>query len=134
MVKEITTKSFKNEVIESSVPVLIECWASWCLPCKQIDPALNLLAETYKDRCKILKINIDRNPVISRDYKVQGLPAFLLFVNGKEVDRKTGSQTDEQLQKLIEQALSESGKEGSSDSSKKEEDIIKDRLRDLGYM
>lgn len=134
MVKEITTKSFKNEVIGSSVPVLIECWASWCLPCKQIDPALNQLAETYKDRCKILKINIDRNPVISRDYKVQGLPAFLVFVNGKELTRKTGSQTDEQLQELIEQALSQSGEEGSSDSNENEEDIIKDRLRDLGYM
>lgn len=134
MVKEITTKSFRIKVIESSVPVLVECWASWCLPCKQIDPALNQLAETYKDRCKILKINIDRNPVISRDYKVQGLPAFMLFVKGKEVKRKTGSQTNEQLQELIEWGLSKNSEDGSSENNETEENIIKDRLRDLGYL
>ena len=88
MPREITTKSFQEEVLDSKIPVLLECWASWCLPCKQIDPTLERLSEKYEGKCKILKINIDKNPNISKRYEVKGLPTFITFINGKLLDKQ----------------------------------------------
>ena len=102
---EITTKSFKKEVLESNIPVLLECWASWCLPCKQIEPALEQLSEKYIGKCKVLKVNIDKNPTISKKYSVRGLPTFVIFTNGEEQDRLVGAQTYDVLSELLEKAI-----------------------------
>ena len=104
---EITAKSFPAEVIQSSVPVFIECWASWCLPCKQVESVLERLKKKFDGRCEVLKINVDRNPIISIQYKINGLPSFLTFINGKEFERRVGSQTEEQLIVMILNAVKE---------------------------
>jgi len=102
---EITTKSFQKGVLESKIPVLLECWASWCLPCKQIDPTLKQLSEKYRGRCKVLKINIDKNPDIAKKFNIRGLPSFFTFYNGKQFERKVGSLSDDELDEMINKAL-----------------------------
>ncbi|MBA7516575.1 hypothetical protein ES705_08623 [subsurface metagenome] len=135
---EITTKSFQNEVIDSDIPVMIECWASWCLPCKQIEPILDKLKEKYEGKCKVLKINIDKNPKISRRYAIKGLPSFITFVNRKEFERRVGAQTDEQLINMIKRAINEFEnlkKKNEEDAlDEREQKIIEERLKNLDYM
>jgi len=136
---ELTTKSFQHEVIESDIPVLLECWASWCLPCKQIEPALERLAKKFEGKCKVLKINVDKNPAISTRYEVKGLPSFMTFVNGNEYERKVGAQTDKQLTEMIEKAIEEfqnvKGKNTEDELTPEEEArIIEERLRNLNYL
>ncbi len=136
---EITTKSFQHDVIESEIPVLLECWASWCLPCKQIAPALERLAKKFEGKCKVLKINVDKNPTVSTRYNVKGLPSFMTFVNGNEYERKVGSLTDAQLTEMIEKAIEEfqhvTQKNTENELTPEEEArIIEERLRDLNYL
>ncbi len=136
---EITTKSFQSEVIESDIPVLIECWASWCLPCKQVEPTLEKLKENYRGKCNVLKINVDKNPNISNPYGIKGLPTFMTFIKGKEFERCVGSHTDEQLIAMIERSIKEFNNlnKKNSDTIKSariEKKIIKERLKDLGYL
>lgn len=133
---ELTTKQFKEKVLQSDKPVLVECWASWCLPCKQIEPSLKRLKEEYEGRCEVYKINIDRNPVISRDYTVKGLPTVMTFRNGEELERKVGSLGDRDLKEMAENALTADGGDANQEgmSEAEEQKIIEQRLKDLNYM
>ncbi len=136
---EITTKSFQHDVIESDIPVLLECWASWCLPCKQIEPALERLTKKFEGTCKVLKINVDKNPSISTRYEVKGLPAFITFVDGEEYERKVGSLTDARLTEMVEKAIEEFQKVKKKHTEneltpEEEERIIEERLRNLNYL
>lgn len=135
---ELTTKSFQHEVLESEIPVMLECWASWCLPCKQVDPTLERLAQKFEGTCKVLKINVDKNPMMSSRYNVQGLPSFITFINGEECERRVGSQTDAQLMEMIENAIAkcQSVKKNTNGELTPEEEarIIEERLRNLNYL
>ncbi len=136
---ELTTKQFKEKVLNSDKPVLVECWASWCLPCKQIEASLKRLKEEYAGRCNVYKINIDRNPVISRDYTVKGLPTVMTFFDGKELERKVGSISDNDLKTLAENAIQSADASGTQTeeaamSEEEEQKIIEQRLKDLNYM
>ena len=78
-VHEITDEQFAQEVLESDTPVLVEFWAPWCGPCRQLGPVLEQLAEERAGSLKVVKINQDENPVVSADYRVMGLPTMLVF-------------------------------------------------------
>ena len=84
---EITAKSFPREVLDWDTPVVVECWASWCLPCKQIEASLKRLEAKYRGRCKVVSINIDRYPQIANRYAIKGLPTVITFAGGKEIQR-----------------------------------------------
>jgi thioredoxin 1 len=86
-------------------PVVIDFWAPWCGPCRMIAPILDELAGELKDKARIVKINVDENPVVAGQFGVMSIPTLLLFKNGQKVDQKVGGQAKPQLKAFIEQAL-----------------------------
>ncbi|NVM04158.1 MAG: thioredoxin [Candidatus Helarchaeota archaeon] len=99
---ELTTKNFKKEVIESDIPVFIDFWASWCPPCKMIEPAIKKLEIEYQGKVKIGKINVDRNPSIASKYHIDGVPTYIIFKNGKIIKREVAAKSLDELRKFIE--------------------------------
>jgi thioredoxin 1 len=100
-----TDKDFENIVICSDVPVLVDFWASWCTPCKMSEPMINELANSYDGKIKIAKLNVDQNPKTSAKYKIMGIPTYILFKSGEEIERKIGAQSKEQLMRIIDPLL-----------------------------
>ncbi|RUR83434.1 hypothetical protein PCC6912_22670 [Chlorogloeopsis fritschii PCC 6912] len=78
-VKAITDAEFENEVMQAGSPVLIYFWASWCGPCRLMSPLINLAADTYSDRLKVVKMEVDPNPATVKQYQVEGVPALRLI-------------------------------------------------------
>jgi len=100
----LTNNNFKQEVLESQIPVLVDFWASWCPPCKMIDPTIDELSKKLKGIVKVAKINVDQNPKCSSDYNIMGVPTFIIFKNAGEIARRTGAQSKQQLLDMIKEA------------------------------
>lgn len=101
----ITDSNFEEEVLNSKIPVLVDFWASWCPPCKMTEPMILELAREYDGKIKIVKLNVDQNPKISSEYQIMGVPTFILFNSGTEVQRRVGAQSKEQLNQMTSQLL-----------------------------
>jgi thioredoxin 1 len=104
-VSEVSDASFDQAVLRSDVPVLIDFWAPWCGPCKQIAPVLEQLATEYDGRLKILKMNVDDNPQTPSRYGVRGIPNLILFKGGTVADQIVGAVPKSQLVKAIDRTL-----------------------------
>ncbi|CAN6678442.1 unnamed protein product [Malus baccata var. baccata] len=106
-IQEINETQFRDSVLNSDRPVLVEFVASWCGPCRLISPAMEWLAQEYKDRLTVVKIDHDANPKLIEEYKVYGLPALILFTNGKEVpeSRREGAIAKAKLQEYVDAFL-----------------------------
>ncbi len=98
-------KNFEEEIIHSEQPVLVEFWASWCVPCQMMDYILNELKEEYKDKIKIAKLNIDRNSKTPKLLKLTGVPTFTTFKYGKIIQKQVGALSKNELIKMIEKVL-----------------------------
>ena len=100
----VTDETFDEQVIKSSVPVVIDFWAEWCGPCKQIGPALEELSEEYGEKIKIAKINVDENPDSPAKLGVRGIPALFIFQNGEMVSSKIGAAPKTDLKSWIDES------------------------------
>lgn len=83
-------KQFKSEVLKSDIPVVVDFYADWCPPCKRMLPVMEKLAETWKGKVKIVKVNVDNNQKLTQQYKISGIPDVRFFNKGKEVNKFTG--------------------------------------------
>ncbi len=90
-VQEINDKNFETEVINSDVPVLIDFWAPWCAPCRAIGPVVDELAREYSGKLKVVKMNVDDNPLTPSRYGVRSIPNLLLIKNGQVKDQIIGA-------------------------------------------
>ena len=100
-----TDKNFKNDVLESSKPVLVDFWAEWCGPCKMIAPVLEELASEYGEKLKICKMDVDANPETAPKYGIRGIPTLILFNNGDVAGTKVGALSKSQLSEFIDSAI-----------------------------
>ena len=96
---------FDNDVINSSIPVIVDFWAEWCGPCKQIGPILEEISNEKIDLINIYKLNIDENPEIPQKYGVRGIPTLMLFKDGKLLDTKVGSLPKNSINEWIDNTL-----------------------------
>jgi len=88
---DITDTSFHEDVLSSPLPVLVDCWAPWCVPCRMVAPILEQLAAKYAGRMKIAKLNVDENPLTASQYDTRSIPTMLLFRSGTLVNRLVGA-------------------------------------------
>ena len=103
----VTDQTFETEVLGSSnsLPVLLDCWAPWCGPCRMIAPVLDQLAEESNGRYRIAKLNVDENPRTAAQFRIASIPTMLIFKNGQLVDRLTGAQPKQAIAQHLNQAL-----------------------------
>src|SRR5512138_3361380 len=103
-IKEATTQSFVKDVIEESrrQPVLVDFWAPWCGPCKQLTPVLEKVVRAAKGKLKLVKMNIDEHPTIAGQMGIQSIPAVIAFVNGQPADGFLGALPDGQVTAFLE--------------------------------
>tara|TARA_Y100000996_G_C22420099_1_gene601057 strand:+ start:337 stop:657 length:321 start_codon:yes stop_codon:yes gene_type:complete len=101
----ITDNNFEEEINNSQLPILIDFWAEWCGPCKQIGPILEEIGNSKKDKLKIFKLNVDENPLTAQKFGVRGIPTLMLFKNGKVVDTKVGSLPKNMLESWLDPNL-----------------------------
>lgn len=100
--KHISDGDFDKEVLGADGPVLVDFWAEWCGPCKQLSPVLDEIAEEMKSRLTVAKVNIDQNPEAPVKYGVRGIPTLILFKNGEAVATKVGSMPKSKLVEWLE--------------------------------
>lgn len=104
-IKELTDANFETEVLKSDVPTLVDFWAVWCGPCKQIAPVVDALADEYKGRLNVAKVDVDHNQVVAQQYGVRSIPTLLIFKGGKVVGQHIGAITRSKLEAKLAEHL-----------------------------
>jgi thioredoxin 1 len=97
--------NFKREVLESDLPVMVDFWAEWCVPCRMIAPIVERLAQRYAGRLKVVKLDVDANQDLAIEYQVMSIPTLLFFKNGQPVDRIIGAVGEQAIIQKIEELL-----------------------------
>lgn len=105
-VKHVSIQTFDQEVLKSAVPVLVDFYADWCGPCRMLAPALERLAVEFNGTAKIAKINIDQEPALAEQFRVQSIPTLLVMNQGKVVGRTSGLLSEANLRSALKQLTS----------------------------
>lgn len=98
---EVTDANFKQEVLESELPCLVDFWAEWCGPCHMIAPTVKTIAGEYKEKLKVCKVNVDEAPGTASEYNIMGIPTLAIFKDGGIVDKVIGVVPKAQLEAAI---------------------------------
>ena len=101
----VTDDTFDSEVRQSDIPVVVDFWAEWCGPCKQIGPALEELSEQYAGKIKVAKVDVDSNPNSAAAMGVRGIPALFIFKDGQVVSNRAGAAPKAALQSWIDESI-----------------------------
>lgn len=104
-VMEISEPQFDQEVLQATLPVLVDFWAPWCGPCKMLGPVLEEVAAANDSRLKVVKVNVDENPDLAQEYEVMGIPAMFLFKGGQIIDSFTGAMSKQALTDKIDKYI-----------------------------
>ncbi|OGH12081.1 MAG: thioredoxin [Candidatus Levybacteria bacterium RIFCSPHIGHO2_01_FULL_36_15] len=102
----ITDSTFEHEVLKSDSPVLVDFWASWCMPCKMVGPIVDELAKEYKGKMKFAKVNVDENSGAPSSFGIMSIPTLIIFKDGKPVKTMIGVQPKDVFKKNIDEVLS----------------------------
>jgi len=100
-VSEVSDSSFEKDVLQSDRPVLVDFWATWCAPCRMLEPTVAAVAEKYAANARVVKVNVDQNPSISQRYGIKGIPTLILFKDGKEEARVVGATSKDAISRMI---------------------------------
>ena len=103
--KTLTDANFETDVLKSNEPILVDFWAEWCGPCKMLAPVLERVGNANAGKITIAKMNVDENPETPQKYGIQGIPTLLIFKGGNVVQQMVGFQSQENIQKLVDDAL-----------------------------
>lgn len=102
---EASDATFKAEVLDAALPVLVDFWAPWCVPCLAVAPILEELAKEYSDRLKVVKVNVDTNNKTAAIYQIRGIPTMILFRNGEIQEQIVGGVLKPDLQEFLDRLL-----------------------------
>jgi thioredoxin 1 len=105
MVTAVTDATFDSEVKKADVPVLVDFWAEWCGPCRQVAPILEELSKELEGKLKVVKLDVDSNPQVAQAYNIRGIPALLLFKDGQVAAQKIGALPKQQLKSWLTDAV-----------------------------
>jgi len=105
-VREVSDATFEQDVIKSSLPVLVDFWAPWCGPCRMVAPVVEELAGDFADKVSFVKLNTDENPTTASRYGIRSIPTLLIFKGGEVVGHVVGFRPKADLQKQLESAIS----------------------------
>lgn len=103
--KVFTDHDFKNEVLGANQPVLVDFWAEWCGPCRMLAPVIDRIAAANDGKIVVGKMNVDENPETPQQYGIQGIPTLLIFKNGDLANQLVGFQSQENIQKAIDEVI-----------------------------
>jgi thioredoxin 2 len=98
---EVTDNTFSREVLASDTSVLVDCWAPWCAPCRTLSPIIDELASDYANGVKVVKLNVDENPLTASQYGIRSIPTMLFFKEGKVVQKVTGVLPKEEIERHL---------------------------------
>lgn len=104
-VAEVRDQNFEDEVLNSSVPVLVDFWAAWCAPCRMVAPVVEAIAEEYEGKAKVMKLNVDENTLTSGKYNIRSIPTLLLFKDGVIKEEIIGNTSKATISRMIDNHL-----------------------------
>ncbi len=104
-VKEFNTTNWEQEVLKSDQPVLVDFWATWCMPCRRLSPVIDRIADQFAGRVKVGKLNTEESPEVATDYNISGIPQLLVFKGGQENTRVAGLQSESEVAKMLDRVL-----------------------------